>query len=120
MSLKLQPGLRVFVYGEAIDMRAGFTKLQGLVTEGMKGNLFEGSLFLFLGKNRRRAKVLVFDGTGLILIIKRLDRGHFMPVTDFFETGEIAIGELERILDGVNLRVIYAAQKAKRDSKEVA
>ena len=94
MSLKLQAGLRVLVYGEAIDMRAGFTKLQALVT--------------------------IFDGMGLVLIIKRLDRGQFRPIADFFETGEIALGDLDRILDCANLRVIYAAKKAKRDAKEVA
>jgi transposase len=120
MSLKFKPGHRVFVYREAIDMRAGFTKLQSWVTEGMKENLFEGSLFLFLGKNRRRAKILIFDGTGLVLITKRLDRGAFMSITDFFESREIELSELERILDGSNLRVVYAAAKAKRESEEVA
>ncbi|MGK5086805.1 IS66 family insertion sequence element accessory protein TnpB [Bdellovibrionota bacterium FG-2] len=120
MKLRFHPEHRVFVYREPIDMRAGFSKLQAWVTEGMKENLFEGSLFLFLGKNRRRAKILIFDGTGLVLIVKRLDRGMFMLVTDFFEAREIEIGELERILDGANLRVIYAAAKAKRNSTEFA
>ena len=120
MSLRLQPGLRVFVYHDAIDMRAGFCKLQALVTNAMKENIFEGSLFVFLGKNRRRAKILIFDGTGLILIVKRLDRGMFMSVDDFFESREIELGELERIMDGANLRVVYAAAKAKRESQEVA
>jgi len=110
----------VFVYHEAIDMRSGFLKLQAWVTEGMRENLFDGSLFLFLGKNRRRAKILIFDGTGLVLIVKRLDRGMFMSAADFFETREIESAELERILDGSNLRVFYASQKAKRDSHEIA
>jgi transposase len=120
VSLKLQPGLRVFVYGQAIDMRAGFGKLQSLVAEGMKENLFEGSLFLFLGKNRRRAKILLFDGTGLVLIIKRLDRNVFMPIEDFVETREIVLADLERILDGANLRVIFVAAKRARENEEVA
>ena len=120
MSLKFQPGLKIFIYSEAIDMRAGFSTLQALVSNAMKSNLFEGNLFLFLGKNRRRAKLLLFDGTGLVLIVKRLDRGMFMATADFFESKEIEQSELERILDGANLRVVYAALKAKRESQEVA
>jgi transposase len=120
MGVMLKPGLKVFVYTEAIDMRAGFLRLQALVSEQIKENLFIGNLFLFLGKNRRRAKILFFDGTGLVLIIKRLDRGSFMAISDLFETREISMEDLERLLDGANLRVVYAAAKAKRDSKEVA
>ena len=120
MSFKLQAGLRVFLFSEAIDMRAGLCKLQALVTEKMKESLYEGCLFIFFGNNRRRIKMLLFDGTGLVLIVKRLDRGQFMPIMDFFETREIALSDLERILDGANLRVVFAAAKRKRESKEVA
>jgi transposase len=120
MSLLLKPGVRVFIYSEEIDMRAGFSRLQALVAEKMKENLFQGNLFLFLGKNPRRAKVLLFDGSGLVLIVKRLDAGSFMRAADLFEAREITVEELERILDGVNLRVVYAAAKAKRESKAIA
>lgn len=120
MSLILKPGIQVFVYSEAIDMRAGFGRLQALVSEKMKANLFQGNLFLFLGKNPRRAKVLLFDGSGLILVIKRLDQGSFMRIEELCEAKEISVDELERILDGVNLRVVFAAAKAKRESRDVA
>lgn len=120
MSLLVKPAARVFVYSEAIDMRAGFGRLQSLVSERMKENLFEGNLFLFLGKNPRRAKLLLFDGTGLVLITKRLDQGMFMAVEDLCETREIAQEELARLLDGANLRVVFAARKRKRDGQEVA
>ena len=120
MSVLWKTGLRVFIYNEAIDMRSGFGKLQALVVEKMKGNLFEGHLFLFLGKNRRRAKLLRFDGTGLCLFTKRMDRGIFMGVADLFETKEITLEDLERLMDGANLRVVFAAAAAKRESKEVA
>jgi transposase len=120
MSLIIKAGVRVFVYSESIDMRAGFSKLQALVSEKMQENLFLGNLFLFLGKNPRRAKLLLFDGSGLMLIIKWLDSGSFMRVEDLCETREITVEELERLLDGVNLRVVFAAAKAKRESREIA
>ena len=59
--------VRVFLYGQAIDMRAGFERLSSYVREGLKQDVTEGHLYLFLGKNRRRAKVLLFDGTRLTL-----------------------------------------------------
>lgn len=120
MSLIIKPDTRVFVYSEAIDMRAGFANLTALIAEKMKENLFTGSLFLFLGNNPRRVKVLFFDGSGLVLVVKRLDRGSFMRVVDLFSARVITIEELERILDGVNLRVVFAAAKRAREFKEVA
>ena len=120
MNLMGKAGLRVFVYGEAIDMRAGFSKLHALVIEKMKANLFEGNLFVFLGKNPRRVKVLLFDGSGLRLMVKRLDRGTFMKVSDLFEIPEITEDELERLLDGVNLRVVFASRKAQKELQPFA
>lgn len=120
MSIFIKPGIKVFVYGETIDMRAGFGRLSALVAEKMEGNLFEGHLFLFLGKNPRRAKLLKFDGTGLILSTKRLDQGTFMRVTELFETREIAQEELERLLDGANLSVVFQARERMKNGKDVA
>lgn len=120
MSVLWKSGLKVFVYSDPIDMRAGFGKLQALVSEKMNGNLFEGHLFLFLGKNRRRVKLLRFDGTGLCLFTKRLDRGLFMEVSDLFGTCDIAFEDLERLLDGANLRVVFAARSRAREGQEVA
>lgn len=111
MSVIFSPEIRIFVYNQTIDMRAGFLKLQALIVEQMKGDLFAGHFFLFLGKNRRRAKMLRFDGTGLVLITKLLDRGQFMSVQDLFDTNEIRLSDLERLLDGANLRVSFAAAK---------
>ena len=94
MSLIIKPSARVFVYREAIDMRAGFGRLQALVAEQMKGNLFEGNLFVFLGKNPRRVKMLLFDGTGLVLITK-------LPVSG------LTLEEVEKILAQPNTEDLF-------------
>lgn len=120
MSLRFASEIRVFVYSQAIDMRSGFGKLAALVSGEMKRNLFEGDLFLFLGKNRRRAKLLLFDRTGLCLVVKRLDRGAFMPAEDLLEVHEISQPDLARLLDGANLRVVFAAEKRARENLEIA
>ena len=120
MSLRFKDGVKVFVYREAIDMRAGFLRLSAIVTEKMGANLFEGHVFLFLGKNPRRAKLLIFDGTGLVLVTKRLDRGQFMAVSDLCDAGEIGQEELGRLLDGANLRVVFAARKRASMGQKIA
>ena len=99
MSLKLRPGHRVFVFQEAIDMRAGFDRLSMIVRERMQAKLLDGDLFLFLGKNRRRLKGLCYDGTGLLLIAKRLEQGKFMRPEDL-EFHELTADELDWLLRG--------------------
>lgn len=103
MSLKLRPGHRVFVYNEAIDMRSGFDRLSMLVRDKMKANLLEGDFFIFLGKNRKRLKAICYDGTGLILIAKRLEQGKFMSVTEI-ENRELTIDELDWLMKGCVIR----------------
>lgn len=93
-------GLEIFVYSKPIDMRWGFDRLTGLAKRNFRmEKILDGHVFLFLGKNRRRAKLLFFDGTGLILLVKRLEEGRFMWVEDI-EVERIDFRELEQLLHG--------------------
>ena len=103
MSLRLRPGHRVFVFSEYVDMRGGFNRLSMLVRERMGKNILDGDLFIFLGKNRRRLKAICFDGTGLLLVSKRLERGSFMRVHDI-EHFEITQDELDQLISGSLIR----------------
>jgi len=111
MSLSFRPGHRIFVFNELIDMRAGFERLSMLVRERMRQKLLEGDLFVFLGQNRKRLKALCFDGTGLILVSKRLEIGRFMNVSDF-ESFDITLEELHTLLRGGTIRRAYFGEKA--------
>jgi transposase len=111
MSFRLRDGHRVFVFTESIDFRSGFDKLSMLVREKMKKELVEGDLFLFLGKNRKRLKALCYDGTGLLLLAKRLERGKFMSVVDF-EESELSVDELDLLLQGGVVRRRHFGAKA--------
>lgn len=73
----LPRGLTVFMCSEPVDMRKSFDTLSAIVTQQMKRDLLDGDLFLFVGRDRKRAKVLYFDGTGLCLLSKRLEQGQF-------------------------------------------
>ena len=73
-------GVEIFVAVEPVDMRLGFERLGGLVRERMKREPRSKALFVFFGRKRQTVKVLSWDGTGIVLWYKRLDRGLFeMP-----------------------------------------
>jgi transposase len=103
VSLRLRPGHRVFVYSEYVDMRSGFERLSFVVREKMRQNLLEGDLFVFLGKSRKLLKLICFDGTGLLLIAKRLHQSRFMAV-DRFEDFNLSAEELDTLLRGSVIR----------------
>ncbi len=103
--------LKVFVCSRIVDMRGGFETLGRIVAAEMGMDLLTGHVFLFFGRNRRRAKALLFDGTGLVLIHKRLELGRFMKPEEFLESGEITIAELGLILDGTQLKLPLATQQ---------
>lgn len=58
-------------------MRFGFERLSGLVRERMKREPRSRALFVFFGKRRQTVKVLTWDGTGVVLVYKKLDAGLF-------------------------------------------
>ena len=96
-------GVKVFIYHEAIDMRCGFERLSYFVKEKMSKQINQGHLFLFLGKNRRRLKLLFYDGSGLVLLSKRMEKERFMSI-DELDTKEITRRDLRYILHGSVLR----------------
>lgn len=97
-------GLRVFVYREPIDMRCGFERLHSLCVHQMQAIMDQGHVYLFFGKNRKRIKSLCYDGTGLVLIAKRIERGKFMSHSELIARSEISQEELKLIFHGSIVR----------------
>lgn len=97
-------GRRVVVcaHGSPTDMRKGFDSLCGMVTERLGRNPLSGYVFLFVSRDRIRAKVLHFDGTGLCLCVKRLECGRFAALWRDEAAGLMAltVSELDLFLDG--------------------
>ena len=94
--------VEVFAHAEPVDMRKSFDTLAALVKEAIGQSLLTGSLFPFVSKNRKRAKVLYFDGTGLCLFAKRLDKGRFAAVADRSRSRSIkmTLSELTQFIEG--------------------
>ncbi|NJL72236.1 MAG: IS66 family insertion sequence element accessory protein TnpB [Candidatus Competibacteraceae bacterium] len=67
----------MFVALEACDMRKGFDGLEALVVERLREPVRGGALFLFTNRRRTRLKALYFDGSGLWVLCKRLEKGRF-------------------------------------------
>ncbi len=92
----------VYAYGAPADLRKGFDGLTGLVTEGLHRDPLSGDLFVFVNRMRKRAKVLLWDGTGLCIYAKRLEQGRFACLwrDDGMRTLRLTLSELQLFLEG--------------------
>lgn len=70
-------GMPIYVALEPVDLRLGAERLGALVRERMHVEPRTRALFVFIGKRGHAMKVLTWDGTGMIVIHKKLDAGRF-------------------------------------------
>jgi len=68
---------KIYIAVEAVDMRKGFEGLYGLVRDQLGQDPLSGHLFLFTNRSKTRLKALVWDGSGLWVCAKRLEKGRF-------------------------------------------
>jgi transposase len=97
--------VRVWAWAAPIDLRKGFDGLFGLVANAMGKDPLSGDCFLFVNRRRRSAKVLMWDGTGLCVFAKRLEKGRFAALWDR-EPGcavRLTQSELALFLEGAKL-----------------
>jgi transposase len=82
--ISLAPGTKVFLACRPIDLRNGFDGLAAKAQQIIGADPFSGHLFLFRGKRGDYLKALYWDGTGLCLFAKRLEKGRFVwpPAVD--------------------------------------
>lgn len=94
--------VRALAYAAPVDMRKGFEGLSALVRLRMNRDPLSGDLFLFVNRHRTRAKVLLWDGTGMCLYAKRLERGRFAALwrDDGHEGMALTLTELQLFLEG--------------------
>ena len=71
------PATRIYLAAEATDMRKGFEGLYGLVRDPLRLEPLSGHIFIFSNAQRNRLKVLFWDGSGLWVCAKRLEKGRF-------------------------------------------
>ena len=98
------PSTRIYLACGATDMRKGFNGLAVLAQQVLRKNPHSGALFAFRGKRGDLVKLLWYDGQGMCLFSKRMDRGRFVwPVT---RTGKVHLSsaQLSMLLEGIDWR----------------
>jgi transposase len=95
----------VYAYAQPTDIRKGVDGLSALGTQGLERDPLSGDAFIFVSRDRARAKVLQWDGTGLCIYAKRLERGRFARL--WRDDGEapirLTVSELDLFLEGSTL-----------------
>jgi len=85
---------KVFVSKEPTDMRASYDTLFAKAKGVLLQNPFSGHLFLFINKRRNSIKCLYYDGTGLVIIAKRLEKGLFAYINPLYK-GKVTLTAAE-------------------------
>ena len=97
-------GTRIWIVAGVTDLRRGFIGLSAMVQTALKENPFSGQVFVFRGRRGDLVKLLWFDGDGLCLLAKRLERGRF--IWPKVETGTVSLtrAQLSMLLEGIDWR----------------
>ena len=95
---------KVFVSKEPTDMRASYDTLFSKAKGVLNQDPFSGHLFVFINSRRNCIKCLYYDGTGLVLLCKRLEKSTFSRINPMF-SGEIVLtaAEFALFFEGANL-----------------
>jgi transposase len=99
------PATKIWVGAAAIDMRKGFEGLYGLVRDHLGEDPLSGHVYLFTNKDRTRVKALVWDGSGLWVCAKRLEKGRFAwpAAAEGARSVRLRSEELSALLHGLDL-----------------
>jgi transposase len=94
--------VKVYARTQPTDLRAGYDGLFALARDVLRQDPLSGHAFLFVSRNRKRAKCLYYDGTGLVILMKRLESGCFAAP---WERGagdviEMTMSELALFIEG--------------------
>jgi transposase len=103
------PGVRILVATRPVDFRRGADGLAATVQSILRQEPFSGTVFVFRSKRADRVKLLVYDGTGLVLIWKRLEGGSkfkWPPVND--GVMRLSAAQLAALFEGLDWRRVYA------------
>ncbi len=109
-------GVRIYLCTSPADMRKGFDTLAALVREHFQHDPLSGHLFLFVGRDRDRIKILYWDSDGFAVWYKRLEEGTFRlpPAKNAGASVELKASELAMLLAGIDLTSIKRRKRFAR------
>ena len=100
----LPAGTHIWIVAGVTDMRRGFVGLSGMVQTTLQENPFSGQVYIFRGRRGDLIKVLWFDGDGLCLFAKRLEKGRFIWPQATNGTVSLTPAQLSMLLEGIDWR----------------
>lgn len=105
--------VRVLVAVKPVDFRKGMDGLAALVKEELKADPFGGVIYVFRAKRADRVKLLVWDGSGLVLVSKRLDEGKFRWPRIADGVMRLTPAQLSALVEGLDWTRVHARRVAR-------
>jgi len=105
--LSFSGSLKVFVALQPCDLRKSFNGLHAAVTQQLEEDPKSGAIFVFTNQRKNRLKIIYWDGTGLWVLAKRLERGAFWwPKSTDPKAAKLKLTPeaLAMLTDGIELR----------------
>lgn len=103
--IPIPSGVRVWLAAGKTDMRKGFDGLARQVQEALQDDPFSGHLFVFRGRRGDLIKVLWWDGQGLCLFSKRLEKGRFVWPSPADGKVVVTPAQLAMLVEGIDWRM---------------
>jgi transposase len=104
------PGVRVLIASKPVDFRKGMDGLAALAKATLVEDPFSGTVLVFRAKRADRVKILFWDGTGLLLVSKRLEQGGFKwpPIMDGMM--RLSPAQLAALIEGLDWTRVHVPQ----------
>ena len=105
------PGpVRVLMATKPVDFRRGVYGLAALAKEDLHVDPFSGVIYVFRSKRADRVKLIFWDGTGMVLVSKRLDQGKFRWPKIEDGVMRLASSQLAALLEGLDWTRVHAVR----------
>lgn len=98
--------LRVYVAIRPVDFRKGMDGLALVVQERLGLDPFGGAAFVFRAKRADRIKIVIWDGTGMVLVYKRLDGAKFVWPQVQDGVMKMSLAQFSALFEGVDWRLV--------------
>jgi transposase len=102
--ISLPSHTKIWIAAGVTDLRRGFTGLSALVQTKLEQNPLSGQVFIFRGRRGDLVKLIWFDGDGLCLFAKRLERGRFIWPQATEGSVSLTRAQLSMLLEGIDWR----------------
>jgi transposase len=103
--------LRVLVATKPVDLRKGAERLAAVVRERMRTDPFSRVVYVFRAKRADRVKLIFWDGSGVVLMAKRLEKGHFHWPAIHDGVMRLSAAQFQALLEGLDWRRVHEPRR---------